>query len=50
MRCGWLFIDTNVDIMQQSIPIPHARSAKALLCGRKALTVLVKMRFHWKRT
>ena len=36
-RCGWLFINGNVDITQQSIPIFHTRSAKALLCERKAL-------------
>ena len=37
MLCDWLFIDSNVDVTQQSIPILHTGSAKALLCERKAL-------------
>ena len=36
-RCGWLFIDGDVDVTQQSIPICYTRSAKALLCERNTL-------------
>ena len=37
--CGYLFIDTNVDITQQSIAIIQTPSAMVLLCARKALAV-----------
>ena len=37
MLCGWLFVEINVDVTQQSIPILHTHSPKALLCEQKAL-------------
>ena len=42
-RCGWLFIDGNVDVTQQSIPIFHTRSAKGLLCELKALAAKMEI-------